>query len=172
MKNRNSRQLAKARLRTAPYLSLFSIVSILLLVGGCGLGGNESDPGNSRSTAGSSTPTPTPIGDIQGGQGNKRRAYRISGNIDDARQEGNVCDTSVEFTVPGTLKFKFTPETPTKGTYEYSGAFNAKGSGPYEIRDDGTMLVDGTGCIMGRCATYSHEWKATPIDAATCVAGR
>lgn len=88
--------------------------------------------------------------------------------IDEAMQEGDVCDTSVKFKVPGTLEFEFTPSSPTKGTYTYSGPFNASGSGPYEIRDDGTMLVDGTGCIMGKCATYSHNWKAEPIDPATC----
>ena len=103
---------------------------------------------------------------------NAKHAYRISGTIDDASQEGNVCDTSVEFEIPGTLKFEFTPKSPTKGEYTYSGPFNATGSGPYEIRNDGTMLVDGTGCIMGRCATYSHTWKAKPIDAKTCVPGK
>lgn len=97
-----------------------------------------------------------------------KKAYRIKGRIDDALQEGDVCDTTKAFTVPGTLKFEFTPKTPTKGEYTYSGPFNATGSGPYEIRDDGSMLVDGTGCIMGKCATYSHEWEAKPIDPAAC----
>ena len=96
------------------------------------------------------------------------KAYRIKGSIDDATQEGDVCDTSKTFTVQGTLKFEFTPKTPTTGEYTYSGPFNATGSGPYEIRDDGSMLVDGTGCIMGKCATYSHTWEAQPIDPATC----
>jgi hypothetical protein len=97
-----------------------------------------------------------------------KKAYRISGTIDDASQEGNVCDTSIKFKVPGTLEFEFTPTDATKGNYTYSGPFNATGSGPYVINDDGTMLVDGTGCIMGKCATYSHTWKAEPINAATC----
>lgn len=101
-----------------------------------------------------------------------RNAYRIRGSIDDALQEGNVCDTSKAFSVPGTLKFEFKPDSPTKGTYTYSGPFNATGSGPYEIRTDGTMLVDGTGCIMGKCATYSHEWQAQPIEPATCKDGK
>jgi|GEM_PF-1744206 len=101
-----------------------------------------------------------------------KKAYRIEGTIDDANQEGNVCDTSVKFTVSGTLEFEFTPTGPSKGNYTYSGPFNATGSGPYEISDDGTMIVDGTGCIMGRCAAYSHKWKATPIDAATCKPGK
>lgn len=101
-----------------------------------------------------------------------KNAYRIKGSIDDALQEGNVCDASKPFTVPGTLKFEFVPKTNTSGEYTYSGPFNATGSGPYEIRPDGSMLVDGTGCIMGKCAAYSHEWQAEPIDPATCKDGK
>jgi hypothetical protein len=123
-------------------------------------------------TNSSPTPTPTPIGDITGGPAATKTAYRITGNIDDAQQEGNVCDTTKPFTVPGTLKFEFKPTGPTKGEYTYSGPLNATGSGPYEIKPDGTMIVDGTGCIMGRCATYSHNWKAVPIDPATCKEGK
>lgn len=123
-----------------------------------------SDPKASASP----TATLTPIGDIRGTTTSKR-AFRIEGDIDDAHQEGDVCDTSIKFKVPGTLEFEFTPTDAMKGTYTYSGPFNATGSGPYEIRNDGTMLVDGTGCIMGgNCATYSHEWKATPIDPSKC----
>jgi hypothetical protein len=116
----------------------------------------------------SPTPTQSPIGDIRGTTASAKRAFRIEGDIDEAHQEGDVCDTSKTFKVPGTLEFEFTPTDAMKGTYTYSGPFNATGSGPYEIRDDGTMLVDGTGCIMGKCATYSHEWKATAIDPTTC----
>ena len=107
-----------------------------------------------------STPSPAPVSAI--------KAYRISGNIDEAVQKGDVCDASLPFTVPGTLKFEFTPTSPTKGNYTYSGPFHATGSGPYEIFDNGKMLVSGTGCIMGKCATYSHDWTATPIDPKTC----
>ena len=124
--------------------------------------------GGDPKTTATATPTPTPIGDIRGTS--SKRAFHIEGDIDEAHQEGNVCDTSVEFKIPGTLEFKFTPTDAMKGTYTYSGPFNAHGSGPYEIHDDGTMLVDGTGCIMGKCATYSHNWKATKIDPATCKA--
>ena len=122
--------------------------------------------GGDPKTAAPATPTPTPIGNIR--STTSTIAFHIEGNIDEAHQEGNVCDASVEFKVPGTLKFKFTPTDAMKGTYTYSGPFNASGSGPYEIHDDGTMLVDGTGCIMGKCATYSHKWKVTKIDPATC----
>lgn len=101
-----------------------------------------------------------------------KNAYRIRGTIDDALQEGDVCDVTKPFTVPGTLKFEFKPSSPTKGEYTYSGPFNATGGGPYEIRSDGTMLVDGTGCIMRKCATYSHEWQAQPIEPSTCKDGK
>ena len=130
------------------------------------------DPNSANNTQPGTRPSPTatPLPDVSGTT--EKHAYRISGTIDEASQEGNVCDTSVKFKVPGTLEFEFTPTSPTKGTYTYSGPFNATGSGPYEIREDGTMLVDGTGCIMGRCATYSHTWKAKPIDPKTCVPGK
>lgn len=95
-------------------------------------------------------------------------AYRISGNIDDAVQKGDVCNSGVPFTVPGTLNFTFTPSNFTKGTYTYTGPFGAKGSGPYEIFEGGKMEVSGTGCIMGNCDTYSHDWTATPIDPGSC----
>lgn len=139
---------------------------ILALVLGCGCGPDvvtkmsKTGPANSPGA----TPSPTRVKTDQAA----KKAFRISGNIDDARQEGDVCDTSVKFKVPGTLQFEFTPKTPTTGEYTYSGPLNATGGGPYEIRDDGTMFLDGTGCIMGKCATYSHEWKAEPIDPAAC----
>ena len=125
----------------------------------------NSQPLNSASNStANSTPAKTPV--------TGKKAFQIEGTIDDAKQEGKVCDTSLEFTVPGTLEFKFTPTDAAKGNYTYSGPFNATGSGPYEIKDDGTMIVDGTGCIMGRCATYSHKWKAKPIDAVNCKPGK
>ncbi|MFL6466585.1 MAG: hypothetical protein ACJ72Z_01365 [Pyrinomonadaceae bacterium] len=125
---------------------------------------------NDRPGAGPAPSATSPLPDVSGTTA--KHAYHISGTIDEASQEGNVCDTSVKFDIPGTLKFEFTPSSPTKGNYTYSGPFNASGSGPYEIHDDGSMLVDGTGCILGKCATYSHTWKAKPIDAKTCVPGK
>ena len=144
---------------------------LLAMSFGCKLlspGSNSAN--NDRPGAGPSPTATSPLPDVSGTA--TGHAYRISGTIDEASQEGNVCDTSVKFEVPGTLKFEFTPESPTKGKYTYSGPFNATGSGPYEIHDDGSMMVDGTGCIMGKCATYSHTWKAKPIDAKTCVPGK
>src|SRR5262245_22365399 len=96
---------------------------------------------SSQPSAAIPTPVPAPS--------TSSKAYHISGNIDEAVQEDDVCDISQPFTVAGTLKFEFTPSTPTKGKYTYSGPFNATGSGPYEIFPDGKMLVSGVGCIMG-----------------------
>jgi hypothetical protein len=146
-------------------------LSALIFVVGCGcrpdlLGGkrtNESVPEPARPANNQPSVSPSSM---------PKNAYRIKGSIDQAIQEGNVCDTSRPFTVDGTLKFEFSPKSPTTGEYTYSGPFNATGSGPYEIRPDGSMLVDGTGCIMGKCATYSHEWQAEPIDPATCKDGK
>ncbi len=147
---------------------LATVIITVVMACGWSTGENMGDM-NSRQSNSASTPTTNSAPGKTADTGKK--AYRIEGNIDDAVQEGNVCDSSVEFTVPGTLDFKFTPTDAAKGSYTYSGPFNATGSGPYEIKDDGTMIVDGTGCIMGRCATYSHKWKAKPIDAAACKPG-
>ncbi len=144
---------------------------VLALVLGCGcrpdlLGGNTANNTAPEPLRSANTRPADPIPFAP------KNAYRIKGSIDDAVQEGNVCDTTKPFTVEGTLKFEFTPKTATTGEYTYSGPFNATGSGPYDIRPDGSMLVDGTGCIMGKCATYSHEWQAEPIDPATCKEGK
>lgn len=96
-------------------------------------------------------------------------AYNISGNIDEASMSGTTCDSSQPFSIGGTLQFRFTPSSATTGTYTYSGPYSAKGSGPYVINSDGSMKLDGTGCIMGgNCKTYSHSWTATPIDPSSC----
>ena len=100
-------------------------------------------------------------------------AYAISGSIDEASMSGTTCDSSQPFTIGGTLTFTFTPTSATTGTYTYRGPYSATGSGPYVINENGTMKLDGTGCIMGGgCATYSHSWTATPIDPATCKDGK
>lgn len=96
-------------------------------------------------------------------------AYRISGNIDEAKMSGTTCDSSQPFTIGGTLSFNFTPTSATTGNYTYRGPYAATGSGPYVINGDGSMKLDGTGCIMGgSCKTYSHSWTAEQIDPASC----
>ncbi len=134
--------------------------------------GPPPEPGGKAATSSPAKPQPSPSPTPVPALPDTGKAFHISGNIDDAVQEGHVCDVSAPFTVPGTLKFEFTPTSATKGTYTYSGPFNATGSGPYEIFSDGKMLVSGTGCIMGKCATYSHDWKVKPIDPKTCGKGK
>lgn len=97
-------------------------------------------------------------------------AYHISGNIDDAHVEGNVCDVRKPFTLAGILTFSFTPTNAKMGTYTFTGPFDATGVGTYLIYDNGTMLVTGTGCVMGgNCATYDHQWAATRLDPKNCT---
>jgi hypothetical protein len=96
-------------------------------------------------------------------------AYHISGNIDDAHMEGDVCNVRVPFTLSGMLDFSFTPTNEKMGTYTFTGPFSANGAGSYLIYENGTMLVTGTGCVMGdNCATYDHRWTATRIDPKNC----
>ena len=96
-------------------------------------------------------------------------AYHISGNIDDAHMEGDVCDVRKPFTLPGMLTFSFTPTNEKMGAYTFSGPFDAKGAGSYLIYENGTMLIMGTGCVIGdNCATYDHNWTATRIDPKSC----
>jgi hypothetical protein len=96
-------------------------------------------------------------------------AYHIAGNIDDAHMEGDVCDVKKPFTVPGMLNFSFTPTSERMGTYTFTGAFDATGAGSYLIYENGTMLITGTGCVMGNnCATYDHLWTATRLDPKNC----
>jgi hypothetical protein len=98
-----------------------------------------------------------------------RIAYHISGNIDDAHMEGDVCDVRKPFTLPGMHTFSFTPTNEKMGTYTFTGSFDATGVGTYLIYENGTMLVTGTGCVMGgNCATYDHTWTATRLDPKNC----
>lgn len=146
--------------------SSFAVCLALSLILACNF--QLGDNSQNQSVPSNASPSPTKGSSNSTAANQIKKAYKISGMLDEAKQEGNVCDTSVKFNVPGTLEFEFTPSSSTEGTYKYTGPFNAKGEGPYKINDDGTMMIDGTGCIMGKCATYSHEWKAEPIDPATC----
>lgn len=149
-------------------------VAIIFVAAVMGCGYNSAENTNNTAPSGNNSTNRTPGHDPEPNKPSApaQNAFKIKGTIDDAVQEGNVCDTTKEFSIPGTLEFKFTPKDARSGEYTYSGPFNATGSGPYKINDDGTMKVDGTGCIMGKCATYSHNWTADPIDPATCKAGK
>lgn len=97
------------------------------------------------------------------------RAYLISGTLDEASMSGMTCDSSKPFTNGGTLTFNFVPSSPTSGTFSYTGPFEANGSGPYTIGENGGMTISGVGCVVtGACASFTRSWTATPIDPATC----
>ena len=81
-------------------------------------------------------------------------AYRISGGLDDWYTNTVVCDITKPFTLTGggfTMKLS----GGLSGTYEYTGPFNAKGTGTYEMsfpygRDkSGLMIGRGDGSIEG-----------------------
>src|SRR4051794_11873322 len=57
--------------------------------------------GGDPTSAASPTPTPTPIGDIGSTTTTAKRAFHIEGNIDEAHESGDVCDTSVPFNIHG-----------------------------------------------------------------------
>lgn len=149
-------------------MSGMAAATIFLMIVGCGM--TNTDNSNNASTPVNGTSNTNAVAPAKEAAptATAHNAFEISGTIDDAVQKGKVCDTSKAFTVPGTLEFKFTPSDARSGNYTYTGPFNAKGEGPCKINEDGTMKVDGTGCILGKCATYSHNWKAKPIDPTNC----
>lgn len=81
-------------------------------------------------------------------------AYRIAGGLDDWYTNTVVCDVTKPFTLTGggiTMKLS----GGLSGTYEYTGPFNAKGTGTYEMsfpngRDkSGEMVGRGDGTVTG-----------------------
>lgn len=103
----------------------------------------------------------------------KRKAYFISGDVDEAHMQGYTCDSSKPFKIGGTLTFEFIPTNEKFGNYTYTGPFNATGNGPYLIYGDGTMKISGYGCVDSffgtECADYDHLWTAEPIDPEQCT---
>ncbi len=86
-------------------------------------------------------------------------AYRIAGGLDDWYTNTVVCNIMEPFTLTGggfTMKFS----GGLSGTYSYTGPFNAKGTGTYEIsfpngRDKGGDMVGrGDGTITGDGKVY------------------
>ncbi|HMO81479.1 MAG TPA: hypothetical protein PKD24_11885 [Pyrinomonadaceae bacterium] len=81
-------------------------------------------------------------------------AYRIAGGLDDWYTNTVVCDITKPFTLTGggfTMSFS----GGDSGTYSYTGPFNAKGTGTYEIsfpngrEKSGEMVGRGDGTIKG-----------------------
>jgi hypothetical protein len=86
-------------------------------------------------------------------------SYRIVGGLDDWETNTIVCDITKQFTLTGggfTMQFS----GGFSGTYKYSGPFNAKGTGTYEILfpsgpgRNGEMVGRGDGTITGNGKTY------------------
>ena len=99
----------------------------------------------------------------------KKKAYHIYGPFDEEYVNSIVCDSSKPFRVNGSeLSFEFTPTGENMGTYEYTGPYDAEGTGPYLIYSDGRMSMSGYGCItfpmLGTaCDSYEHQWTADPL---------
>lgn len=80
-------------------------------------------------------------------------ALSVSGQIDDLRLSGNVCDTGEPFTIKTApnANMKLTPSDEKSGTYAYNGNVgpaNFRGSGGYTIdigETTGTLTLDGSG---------------------------
>jgi hypothetical protein len=108
-----------------------------------------------------------------GGSGgdNGSVAYRIAGGLDSWQTNTVVCDITKPFTLTGggfTMKLSGGVE----GTYEYTGPFNAKGTGTYEmnfpngIGKNGEMKGRGDGTIQGG----GKEYKGTGAESYTLTA--
>lgn len=97
------------------------------------------------------------------------RAYSISGTLGEASQSGVTCDSSQPFFVGGTLAMNFVPNSPLSGTFSYTGPFEANGSGTYVFGENGGLRLNGYGCVVtGKCASFSNQLSATPIDPENC----
>ena len=101
-----------------------------------------------------------------GGSGGGGVAYRISGGLDSWQTNTVVCDITKPFTLTGggfTMKLS----GGVAGTYEYTGPYNAKGTGTYEmnfpngIGKNGEMKGRGDGTIQGGGKEYKGSGTET-----------
>jgi len=89
-------------------------------------------------------------------------SYKISGGLDDWYTETIVCDITKPFTLTGG-GFTMRLSGGISGTYEYSGPFNAKGTGTYEMSfpygagKNGEMVGRGDGTVDGG----GRSWKGS-----------
>ena len=99
-------------------------------------------------------------------------SYHIVGGLDDFQTSADVCDVTKPFTLTGggfTVEFSGGME----GTYTYTGPYNAKGDGSYQISlpdgpaKPGTMTGGGAGQITGGGKVYTgsgmEKYTLTPI---------
>jgi hypothetical protein len=102
-------------------------------------------------------------------------AYRIVGGLDDWQTDTAVCDIMQPFTLTsGDFIVNFSGGL--SGTYHYTGAFSALGSGTYTISlpdgtgKPGTMIGGGVGSAEGNYNTGIETYTLTPLDpAAGCT---
>jgi hypothetical protein len=102
-------------------------------------------------------------------------AYRIVGGLDDWQTDTAVCDIMQPFTLTsGDFIVNFSGGL--SGTYNYTGAFSALGSGTYTISlpegtgKPGTMIGGGVGSAEGNYNTGIETYTLTPLDpAAGCT---
>lgn len=95
--------------------------------------------------------------------------YRIVGGLDDFQTNTAVCDIMKPFTLTGggiTLQ----ASGGLRGTYTYSGIFNAQGTGTYTISvpqglgKPGTMTGGGSGSTEGYTGSGTEKYTLTPIE--------
>lgn len=106
-------------------------------------------------------------------------SYRIAGGLDDWYTKTIVCDITKPFTLTGG-GFTMQVSGGLSGTYSYTGPFNAKGTGTYEIsfpngrENAGEMVGRGDGTIQGGGKVYSgsgtEKYVLTTVDG-PCVDG-
>lgn len=99
-------------------------------------------------------------------------AYRIVGGLDDWQTNTAVCDIMKPFTLTGG-GFTMQVSGGLSGTYDYSGPFNAHGTGTYTISlpdgvgKPGTMTGGGAGTITGDkvyTGRGTEKYSLTPIE--------
>lgn len=106
------------------------------------------------------------------------RAYLADGGADAYHGTGQICDLSQPFEISGSgVTNKFTPSSPTAGSYSYSGSiagFAVWGSGTYTVKADesgGTLIAKGPGSVktpMGvKSNTGAEIYKLTPLESCT-----
>ncbi|OGT27453.1 MAG: hypothetical protein A2Z17_01820 [Gammaproteobacteria bacterium RBG_16_66_13] len=96
-------------------------------------------------------------------------AYRIVGGLDDWQTNTAVCDIMKPFTLTGG-GFTMQVSGGLSGTYDYTGPFDAHGTGTYPISlpdgvgKPGTMTGTGAGSAGGYTNTGTEIYTLTPIE--------
>jgi hypothetical protein len=95
--------------------------------------------------------------------------YRVVGGLDDWQTNTLVCDIMKPFTLTGG-GFTMQLSGGLSGTYDYTGPFNAHGTGTYTISlpdgpgKPGTMTGGGAGSVEGHTGYGTEKYTLTPIE--------